>query len=354
MYPKPGASVGPYQILKQLGGGGFSQIFYASTSTIPQLAVKLEDVDQHKKALSHEASIFQELEGCPFIPQVYKHELLPGYTVLALELMGPSLAAIRDELKNEKFSLSTTLRVGIEALRALRAIHERGIIHRDVKPDNIVVRPSAIRPIALIDFGVARKFVDPATNQPIKARVHPGFVGTPAYASVNALRGRDLGPRDDITSLVYTLCEMALGDLPWGESTHVREHTLWKRLHTPQAEIFRKVPRQFLQLFELAKRLERYETPNYDLYMALLGQAMREGRCSWDDQYDWMKMSSKTFQKLSPLKFVIPDGEKPDVPPDGPVPEVEPFAPFDEEADQEPRDTMPEKPPPSRDYCAVW
>jgi hypothetical protein len=109
------------------------------------------------------------------------------------------------------------------------------------------------------------------------------------------------------------------------------------------------LPKQLSQIYEISRRLERYQLPDYDLFIALLGQAMREAGCSWDDPYDWAKLSQWRLRSLSKISLVPPEGDRPDVPPDVEVPEIGPFEAMDEEADQEEGDTAPEKP-----SCAVF
>lgn len=100
-------------------------------------------------------------------------------------------------------------------LRSIQAIHQKGILHRDIKPGNFLIRPSKSYPIVLIDFGLARPFLDPRNGQMIPPRDKPGFVGTRAYASINAHAGKELGRRDDLYSWFYCLLRIHKGKLPW-------------------------------------------------------------------------------------------------------------------------------------------
>jgi serine/threonine protein kinase len=216
-------------------------------------------------------------------------------------------------------------------IRGLRELHSRGILHRDVKPGNLVVRPSRRRPIAFIDFGLSRQFIHPETGQPLPRRPHPGFVGTPSYASMNALRGRELSQRDDLMSMLYSLVELRTGSLPWRDAGKNRPLSLALRLSTPPKKLYKKCPRQFIDIHRVICACKLFEVPNYDLLIALLCQAMEEGGCAWTDALDWDLFSKRKMKKLTPIDWVIPDGERePNIPTELP----EPVCPEGEEMEE--------------------
>jgi serine/threonine protein kinase len=335
---RKGSRIGSFRILAKIGSGGFSELFLASTTSGVEVALKVENSSQRQKVLRREASVFQALMGCTYIPRPFSFELAGPFCLLAMECLGPSISAVQAELRHGKFSLSTSLRIGIEIIRGLREMHARGFVHRDVKPSNIVLRPSFFRPIALIDFGLARKFINSETHQPLPPRVHPGFIGTSQFASYNALKGRDLGPRDDILSSVYTILQMRIGQLPWRDfGNHGKD--LWDRLNVKMDRVFCQVPKQIAQIYGIARRLQVFENPNYDLLIALLNQAMTETECSWETPYEWMAFSKRKMKKLSPIAFVIPEGETPNMPTNLTEIEIPESEPIDEEADYEEGDT---------------
>jgi serine/threonine protein kinase len=293
--------------------------------------------------------VFQALSGCSYIPQHFSFETAESFSLLAMECLGPSISAVQSGITGEIFSLSTSLRIGIEIIRGLREVHSRGYLHRDIKPSNVVIRPSFHQPITLIDLGVARRFIDPETNQPIAARNHPGFVGTPRYASLNALKGRELGPRDDIISSVLTILEMRLGPLPW-KVFGARDKDLWERLNVNMNKVFQQVPKQISQVYELARRLQRFEKPDYDLLISLLNQAMKESDCSWETPYEWMAFSKWKMKRMSAIPFVIPEGEAPNIPVNVPEVDIPEFEPMDDDCEE--GDTVPIEP--GCTDCEVW
>jgi len=96
----------------------------------------------------------------------------------------------------------------------------------------------------------------------------------------------------------------------------------------PRDELFRRMPPQIRTVFEIVRRLDVYEKPNYDTLIALLVDAMTENGCTWDDPLDWERLSPGRLRKITPIDMTLPEGEVPDVP-DVLPPDVPEFAPFD-------------------------
>jgi serine/threonine protein kinase len=87
-------------------------------------------------------------------------------------------------------------------------------VHRDIKPENLMIDVDDLKTIYMIDFGLAKRFVD-FTNTHIKQVQKKGLVGTQRYASINSHDGLELGRRDDLISLAYVLIYFCKGRLPW-------------------------------------------------------------------------------------------------------------------------------------------
>lgn len=103
--------------------------------------------------------------------------------------------------------MDTIITIGISVIEKLEVMHNCGLIHNDLKPQNIMTNYNS-NSIFLIDFGLSFNF-----NQVSKH--YYSFKGTPYFASNNQLVKGPLGPRDDLESLIYILIYFILGRLPW-------------------------------------------------------------------------------------------------------------------------------------------
>lgn len=101
-----------------------------------------------------------------------------------MDLLGPSLEDLFT-LCNKKFSLKTTLMVGIQMIELIKYIHMKGILHRDIKPDNFLIgsKKKAYK-VFIIDFGLAKKYIS-KDGVHIPYRDNKSLTGTARYASIN-------------------------------------------------------------------------------------------------------------------------------------------------------------------------
>ena len=255
-----GESLAHYLVTEKIGAGGMGEVYKATDSRLNRhVAIKIlpdEFTDDRERLarLHREAQVLASLNH-PNIAAVYGLEESNGRRALVMELAeGEDLS---NRLRSGPIPLQQALRIALGVAEALEAAHERGVIHRDLKPGNIKV--AADGHVKVLDFGLA-KALDPDTSvvgdpshSPTLslAATRAGFIlGTAAYMSPEQASGAPVDKRADIWAFGVVLFEMLAGSrLFQGESV---SHTLadvlrseidWERL--PQS-----TPRSIRRLLE--------------------------------------------------------------------------------------------------------
>ena len=212
-----GQQLGGYRITQRLGEGGMGVVYRAHDTRLDRdVALKLVadghiTVDGGSRRLQHEARAAARLNH-PNICTVHEVTTLDGVTGIAMELIeGTSL---RSTLESGPLAPDRVARIGQQIADALDHAHANGVIHRDLKSSNIMLRPDGR--VKVIDFGIADRMVRPGDEtETARSRASGGFMGTLAYAAPELLQGAAPDARSDIWSLGVVLYEMTAGRLPF-------------------------------------------------------------------------------------------------------------------------------------------
>jgi serine/threonine protein kinase/Tol biopolymer transport system component len=211
-----GQTMGQYEIVSLLGAGGMGEVYLARDTRLGrQAALKIlpahvaanEDLMKRFTREAHTASNLNHAN----IATVYDIGETGGVRFIAMEYVeGITLAA---KIASRQLQVTAALDIAIQVADALDAAHSKGIVHRDVKPENIMVRPDGR--IKILDFGLA-KLTEPgllarADNLPsaVPAKTQSGMVwGTVRYMSPEQARGEDVDSRSDVWAFGCVLYEM--------------------------------------------------------------------------------------------------------------------------------------------------
>ncbi len=213
-----GATVlGVYELVDVLGQGGMSVVFKGRhTLTHQEVALKLLPPElaahsQVKSRFIEEAKALAALDH-PNIVHLYNFGQENGSFVLAMQYVaGKTWERLIIENKRLDWALST--KICIDVLKALEYAHSRGVVHRDMKPSNVLVRESD-GAATVMDFGIAKM----TTSAKLTATGQT--MGTVRYMSPEQVRGQEVDVRTDIYSLGVTLYESLVGDTPFDGETH--------------------------------------------------------------------------------------------------------------------------------------
>lgn len=218
----PGTRLGTYEILGQLGAGGMGEVFRAMDTRLGrEVAIKvlpagLAADEGRRGRFEREAQILASLSH-PNIGGIFGLEEFGGAQHLVLELVSGETLALR--LERGALPAREALAVGVQVAAAIEAAHERGVVHRDLKPGNVMITPSGV--VKVLDFGLAKGDVgfagslDSSTSPTVAARpdatVAGTLVGTVAYMSPEQARGHAVDRRSDIWSFACVLFECFMG-----------------------------------------------------------------------------------------------------------------------------------------------
>ena len=167
--------------------------------------------------------------------------------------------------------MTTVLHVQLSAVKSL---HARHYIHRDIKPTNFMVQADGAPPtVFLIDFGLARLFRNPATFLHRPCTAGHSIVGTPQFSSINGQQGFAQSRRDDLESLAYTIIYL-VRDLPWTEMSACRDHeaALWKKKLITAEELCEGLPTPFCKFVTHVRSLGFDKKPDYQHLHSILSQ----------------------------------------------------------------------------------
>ena len=219
-----GQVVGSYRIVELLGEGGMGQVFSARHTVMgKEAAVKmlLPEHAQNKGVVTrflNEARTAGLIKHAGLVDMFDFGESPDGSAYIIMELLkGESLAA-RIE-RDRAMRLDSIVAISRQIANAVQAVHQGGIFHRDLKPDNIFLVPDADMPhglrVKILDFGIAKLTADAQSPAHAKTKT-TAILGTPRYMSPEQCRGAgQVDHRSDIYSLGCIMFEMATGRVPF-------------------------------------------------------------------------------------------------------------------------------------------
>ena len=295
----PPHSVSDYVLTKLLGRGSFGCVYLCSDGrTGAKACVKIEYLNKddpdaaHTSQVAYEHRLYESLHSTGarrYVPRSFCYgEAAGDYRYMVMTLGGADLTHIV-----RSFTLDEKLRVFANVLRGLRAFHDAGLLHRDVKPRNILIKLGGAKTdILLVDLGLAKRYSSYGDH--IVNRRKATAVGTPRYASVNSQLFFENSRRDDIYSCVYAMVTVFGQTLPWenlppgDKASKTRQSVRLKRLATP-SEVCRLCPPCLARIYFLVQQLAFVQRPDYATYTALVRRCMTpefaaDDEC--DERYD--------------------------------------------------------------------
>ena len=248
-----------YQVLSELGAGGMATIYKAIQKSLDRpVAIK-----ELKKAYHSDEQLVQRFEREAKMSASFQHENIvhiydywkkPDYCIVMEYVDGTDLADVLE--KSGALPVDVGIMIALQVCSALDYAHMRGLIHRDIKPGNIMIKRNG--EVKLMDFGIAH-------TKKLQTLTQPGtFLGTPAYMSPEQILGQALDVQSDIFCVGIVLYEMFTGIKPFQEEENrsVTAKILKDRFLSPRS-LNSRIPRRLQRVIKKCLRKKphrRYES----------------------------------------------------------------------------------------------
>ena len=277
-----------------IGSGSFGQVLYGKhKNTSLEVAVKVISSDTSADTIRKEINFSKQLQKITGFPTIYYTCVYDKKNIIVESLLGPSLDKLF-KYCGRKFPLKTVCLIGKEIVKRLENMHEKGILHRDLKPNNLtwgnfnssynnisnynsinnISNNLDIKTIFLIDFGLSCSFLEGGLSyKHYKIKTNLSFVGTLRYASLNSHKGIRQSRRDDLESMIYILIYFLKGKLPWQDVKAKQKEERHKLISEIKSKVTieslcENLPSEFAELLTYVKNLEFDEKPIYSKFYA--------------------------------------------------------------------------------------
>ena len=297
-----------YKPFYQKAHGSFSIIYEGiNIETNENVAIKIEPRNAQSENLLLQNEIFYlyKLRHCPGIVKIITTGRTKKYNILIETLLGGSLYSLYLD-QNKNFTLKDICLISLQCISRLESVHNNGIIHCDIKPENFCVGLRDKRIIYLIDFGISKKYRSDRTKKHIQFNITKTMCGTARYASMNALSGLQLSRRDDLESLSYMILYFLTKKLPWQGITAKSLAIRYKKIYEKKFELekwdkFLSLPIQIQNFIKYCRNLGFSEDPNYKLMKNFFYDLMKQNEFVDDKNFSWIDDKSILGSKLPEL-----------------------------------------------------
>uniref|UniRef100_A0A8C0FTH5 non-specific serine/threonine protein kinase n=1 Tax=Bubo bubo TaxID=30461 RepID=A0A8C0FTH5_BUBBB len=276
--------VGPnFRVGKKIGCGNFGELRLGKNLyTNEYVAIKLEPIKSRAPQLHLEYRFYKQLGNAA--------GGLPGGEAVGAESRPGEGSAGRVVRLCRGADISFCPQI-----TRMEYVHTKSLIYRDVKPENFLVgRPGSKRQhtIHIIDFGLAKEYIDPETKKHIPYREHKSLTGTARYMSINTHLGKEQSRRDDLEALGHMFMYFLRGSLPW---QGLKADTLKERYQkigdtkraTPVEVLCENFPEEMATYLRYVRRLDFFEKPDYDYLRKLFTDLFERNGYVFDYEYDW-------------------------------------------------------------------
>ena len=259
--------------------------------------------------LDEEVERYESFRGQSGFPEMYWYGQQDDYNVMIFELLGPSLEDLF-AFCGRQFSIKTCLMIIDQLLLRLEVLHSKGLLHRDIKPQNILLGSGTNgNTVYMTDFGLSREYKANMDGTKHQTLTRCRLVGTTRYASIRGHSGQGAyddrckkyliliislvqSQKDDLESLGYMMIYLVQGKLPWqglraANSVEKDLLVMKKKIALSTSALCAGLPQEFAEYMRYVKSLKQGEKPDYAMLRKMFrGLAQRHG-IEYDNVFDW-------------------------------------------------------------------
>jgi serine/threonine protein kinase len=245
-----------YSILTEIGEGAFGRLYSGKhIYTHENVAIKLQ-LEDNEIVIRNEAKILNLLLNTSGVPKLRAFGKQCGINYIVIDLLGNNIKGFIGNIKIENVYVIINKLVTI-----IERIHNKGVIHRDLKPDNILFSQDK-KEIYIIDYGLSSMYIDDTGNH-ISEQTGKELIGNTNFVSKNIHSGSNPSRRDDLISMCYIGFYLLSGTLPWSH-IDVDNVGFIKRSVNFRDYYGDIVNNRIYEMYEYCNKLTFKERPNYD------------------------------------------------------------------------------------------
>ncbi|OMJ88902.1 hypothetical protein SteCoe_9001 [Stentor coeruleus] len=288
-----------YKLLKKLHQGQLTEIYKAQDiKTKGKVAIKLEIFPNDSNILS-EIQFLSKIYYMQGFPKLLFQGNYRGRHYFGTNYLGKSLKTKFSQTKN-KFSIGCVLRIAEELLLRIESLHKAEILHRNIKPENILTGYGFNWQIlSLINYSSALLITD--TNHPHK---RSQAVTNLLYSSVNSMSNTSYSKKDDLESIFYILIHFCTGKLPWIREKLTDRQIIRLKEQISTQDLCEGCPNEFVHIISYIKNLKCDDIPDYEMIRCSLKEISKKKKIIRN--YDWVLSHEKMIAKAKTDKSKIP------------------------------------------------
>lgn len=243
----------------KLGKGSYGVTYKGINSNNKNIvAIKIEE--KETSLLINEAKIYNLLNNIKGVSKLRSYGSEGNFNYMVIDYLGCTIEHIK--LLNSKIKKKLIREYGIQMINIIEKIHNKGIIHRDIKPDNFLLYNNNIY---LIDYGLSKYII---YDEKEKEKENNRFIGNLRYSSINVLNNISPSRRDDIISIMYILLYLLCGKLPWQNNNN--KFNIKEVLDIKMTHNFNDNCEYIQTILNYLKNVKYSEKPNYSYIINML------------------------------------------------------------------------------------